>query len=73
MRTAWAVLRGSPGGLSWETTSAASGSGGHGVQPALEKGAGPEVAPAAHGPADVGIRADQHCQDRLQGFGVKVA
>ncbi len=28
MRTAWAVLSGSPGGLSWDTTSAASVPGG---------------------------------------------
>ncbi len=48
-------------------------SGGHGVQPAFEQGAGPQVAPATHGPADVGVRADQHCQDRLQGVRVQGA
>ena len=37
----------------------------------LEQRAGPKVAPAAHGPSDVGIRPDQHGQHRLQGFGVK--
>ncbi len=47
--------------------------GGHGVQPAFEQGAGPQVAPASHGSADVGVRADQHCQDRLQGFRVQGA
>ena len=44
------------------------GPGRHGVEPAFEKGAGPQVAPAAHGTSDVGVRADQHRQDRLAGF-----
>ena len=45
----------------------------HGVQPAFEQGAGAQVAPAAHGPSDVGVRSDQHGQHRLEGFRVQGA
>ena len=73
IRTAWAVLSGSPGGLSWLTTSAATVPGGMASSQRLNRVRGRSVAPPSHGTSDVGVGSDQHGQHRLEGFRVQGA